>query len=380
MKLLYLFFVTITTYIVTGTFFHRETYFNLEKIQEVDKFGIEFQKNCIKKVSEYLKFNKLDTGGIIVIENNQGIQTRYTWGRYSTEDSEEVRETTPYDLASISKLYLIYCILKLHEEKKINIYDYCKKYLPNFGNSNLRIIDLLTHMANFNISLADYRKKYTNVDDLKEKILQIEAPIFKSEEVAYQNTTYLFLQEIIEKVTNNSLENIYTDFFRKNNLNKTYLGLKDQKLFQSPPTEIVDGVTIKNITHDETARLFGGITGHAGIFATAPDLIKFAKLWLKNDTLKELAFQNYNLTGKLSQGLGWWGRIPDNPTNQTPSLNTPGIYSHTGFTGGILFIHLPSGSICSMLTNNRTYPNRNKLNQNQRFIWEILINEFLNQN
>ena len=180
-------------------------------------------------------------------------------------------------------------------------------------------------MTNFNISLADYRKKYTNVDDLKEQILQIEAPIFKSEEVAYQNTTYLFLQEIIEKVTNNSLENIYTDFFRKNNLNKTYLGLKDQKLFQSPPTEIVDGVTIKNITHDETARLFGGITGHAGIFATAPDLIKFAKLWLKNDTLKELAFQNYNLTGKLSQGLGWWGRIPDNPTNQTPSLNTPGI-------------------------------------------------------
>jgi CubicO group peptidase (beta-lactamase class C family) len=84
-------------------------------------------------------------------------------------------------------------------------------------------------------------------------------------------------------------------------------------------------VEIKNITHDETARLFGGITGHAGIFATAPDLIKFAKLWLKNDTLKELAFQNYNLTGKLSQGLGWWGRIPDNPTNQTPSLNTPGI-------------------------------------------------------
>lgn len=325
MKLLYLFFVTITTYIVTGTFFHRETYFNLEKIQEVDKFGIEFQKNCIKKVSEYLKFNKLDTDGIIVIENNQGIQTRYTWGRYSTEDSEEVRETTPYDLASISKLYLTYCILKLHEEKKINIYDYCKKYLPNFGNSNLRIIDLLTHMTNFNISLADYRKKYTNVDDLKEQILQIEAPIFKSEEVAYQNTTYLFLQEIIEKVTNNSLENIYTDFFRKNNLNKTYLGLKDQKLFQSPPTEIVDGVTIKNITHDETARLFGGITGHAGIFATAPDLIKFAKLWLKNDTLKELAFQNYNLTGKLSQGLGWWGRIPDNPTNQTPSLNTPGI-------------------------------------------------------
>ena len=44
------------------------------------------------------------------------------------------------------------------------------------------------------------------------------------------------------------------------------------------PTEILDGAEIRGIVHDESARMFAlkrRAVGHAGLFSTAPDLLKF---------------------------------------------------------------------------------------------------------
>lgn len=358
MKSLYLLLIIITTHTLACKSSHKK---------EADFFGKEFQNECIKKVSEYLQSKDPSLPGISIAIINPQVSTIYTWGRYSDKNSKEVTKETIYDLASISKLYTTSLILKLQEEKKINIYDYCHKYLPVFSRSKLRIIDLLTHKANFNIRLADYRKKHTNNLELKEEIFKIIPPYLPSNEVVYENMPFIYLGKIIEKVMNNSLEKIYENLFLEYGLKKTFLGLKDQTSFKSPPTEILGKTIVENITHDETARLLGGVAGHAGIFSTAEDLVKFGKIWIENDNFKKIAFQNYNFTGKLSQGLGWWGRIPGY------RKSTPNIFNHTGFTGGILFIHIPSSTICAILTN-RTYLGRD--NQKHQLVWEILINEF----
>jgi hypothetical protein len=64
--------------------------------------------------------------------------------------------------------------------------------------------------------------------------------------------------------------------------------------------------------------------------------------------------------------LGWWNRVQNYPKL------TPNIFSHTGFTGGLLFIHNTSSTICAMLTN-RTYFGRQ--NNKHQIIWNMLVDE-----
>ncbi len=48
------------------------------------------------------------------------------------------------------------------------------------------------------------------------------------------------------------------------------------------PTEIdpATGLPLRGVVHDPTARYMGGVAGHAGMFTTADDLAKFAKMML----------------------------------------------------------------------------------------------------
>ena len=66
------------------------------------------------------------------------------------------------------------------------------------------------------------------------------------------------------------------------------LGMKDTAYLPSPalksriaPTEMQkDGVILRGVVHDPTARYMGGVAGHAGVFSTADDLGKFCQMIL----------------------------------------------------------------------------------------------------
>lgn len=79
-------------------------------------------------------------------------------------------------------------------------------------------------------------------------------------------------------------------------------------------------------------------------------------------------FKDYDPSGENPQALGWWLRYPS-PGGSGYS-KTPGIYSHTGFTGPLLAINPSSGKVAA-LTCNRTYYGRD--NKKQRRIWQLLI-------
>ena len=110
--------------------------------------------------------------------------------------------------------------------------------------------------------------------------------------------------------------------------------------------------------HDPNAFAMGGVAGHAGLFGTAPDLMRFAQVILdvfhgRSDALpRELlvAFtKRQGLPEKSDWALGW-----DTPT---PGRSTSGRYfsaasiGHIGFTGTSLWIDLEREAIVVMLTN-----------------------------
>ena len=110
--------------------------------------------------------------------------------------------------------------------------------------------------------------------------------------------------------------------------------------------------------HDPNASVMGGVAGHAGLFAPADDVMKFATTLLdvyhgRSDALpRELLrgfFARQNLPDGSDWALGW----------DTPSQNgsTAGRYfsrnsvGHLGFTGTSLWIDLEREAVVVLLTN-----------------------------
>jgi CubicO group peptidase (beta-lactamase class C family) len=102
----------------------------------------------------------------------------------------------------------------------------------------------------------------------------------------------------------------------------------------------------------------GGVAGHAGLFSTADDVMRFAQIWLdvwhgRSDLLPQDAVREFSRRQegpKESEwALGW-----DRPT---PGQSSSGAHfsensiGHLGFTGTSIWIDLEKEAIVVMLTN-----------------------------
>ena len=130
------------------------------------------------------------------------------------------------------------------------------------------------------------------------------------------------------------------------------------------PTERVDGEILHGIVHDPTARRMDGVAGHAGLFTTAADLSRFARMMLnggklngrrifKGETVQLMTSVHTPEGMKTKRGLGW---DIDSPYS-SPRGNhfKVGGYGHTGWTGGSLWVD-PSTKTTVILMTSRTHP------------------------
>ena len=105
--------------------------------------------------------------------------------------------------------------------------------------------------------------------------------------------------------------------------------------------------TIRGAVHDSNAWYgLGGISGHAGLFSTAGDLIRYLAFWDAGGPLepgiRAAAFARQTPRGSAARGLGW-------------ILSDDGSATHTGFTGTSLRYHPETGRATVTLTN-RVHP------------------------
>jgi CubicO group peptidase (beta-lactamase class C family) len=110
--------------------------------------------------------------------------------------------------------------------------------------------------------------------------------------------------------------------------------------------------------HDPNASAMGGVAGHAGLFAPAADVMRFAQVVLdvhagRSDLLPRELLASFCTRQKLPPSSDWalgW----DTPT---AGASSSGQYfsqhsvGHLGFTGTSLWIDLESEAVVVMLTN-----------------------------
>lgn len=299
-----------------------------------------------------------------------------------------MRRDTIFDLASLTKpIATTTAIMLLVEEGSIQLDDPVAKILPTFAERDkeaVTIRHLLSHSSGLKpwrefheLLIQKERKTGERLLGTREGKAWILDRVLRGGLVhepgaaaVYGDLDFMVLAAIVEEVAKQPF-----DEFCESRI-FTRLGLVDTRFFPIP----VDGAQaapdavrrrvaatencpwreriIWGEVHDPNASAMGGVAGHAGLFSTADDVMRFAQLFLdayhdRNPSLPPERVREFCERQLLPESSDWalgW----DTPTKGASSSGqhfSEKSVGHLGFTGTSLWIDLERELIVVMLTN-----------------------------
>jgi uncharacterized protein YbbC (DUF1343 family)/CubicO group peptidase (beta-lactamase class C family) len=303
-------------------------------------------------------------GAVLIVGHAGAIVHRKAYGDRAVEPQREpMTLDTIFDAASLTKVVATTpALMKLSEQGKLRLNDRVNEYLPEFGGgaSPITVRNLLTHFSGLRPDL-DLKPAWSGYDTGIRKALAEQATAPPGARFVYSDINFILLGEIVRRISGEMLPGFAAEHVYQP------LGMNDT-MFQPPaslkpriaPTEKVEGRVLRGLVHDDTARYMGGIAGHAGLFATADDLTRFAEMMLGGGErggvrlFSALTVRKYTTPQSppdqpILRGLGW---DIDSPfSGNRGELFPIGSYGHTGFTGTSLWIDPLSQTYIVLLTN-----------------------------
>ena len=259
---------------------------------------------------------------------------------------EPMTTNTVFDLASLSKpLGAGSAALLLIEQGRLSADDKVSTYLPAF-QTDATVRDLLTHRSGLppymNARVLDsvytartpiasplsrcHHRETTLVplscqDFLLDTICRCRRLSPVGEKYRYSCLNFITLQRVVETIVGEDIntylrQNLYTP------LHTDAMGWlpSDTLLPRIAPTECSDTACLRGTVHDPLARvMMCGVSGNAGVFATAEDVAKWA-IWF-------MSLSDSTRTAACHAGL--W--LDDEGTDSHGAPLT--ILRHTGYTG-----------------------------------------------
>lgn len=309
-------------------------------------------------------------GAVLAVGSSEQA-TIHTYGVTTTlEGGAPVSEETIYDLASLSKLFTATAALMLLERGEFRLDDPVGRFLPAFAQGDkaeIRLRHLLTHTSGlpaFNPYYQVARGQAEMLDAIARTALQYKT----GSQVVYSCLGFITLANVVQTVTGQSLDRFLSDnLFEPLGMGSTGYGPIEQPRERVAPTEECPwrGRVVWGEVHDENAFAQGGVSGNAGLFSTAPDLVRFAQMMLRRGsselgrilapTTIRTATRNYTPGLQENRGLGWQMRSNEYPW--CGDLAPANSYGHTGFTGTSLWIS-PDDDLFVVLLTNRVHPTR----------------------
>lgn len=308
-------------------------------------------------------------GAVLLVSHNGVVVHRKAYGNRTLVPSPEpMTLDTIFDCASLTKVVATTtAVMMLVEEGKLRLTDRVTKYLPDFasGRSPITIEQLLTHYSGLrpDVDLEPVWDGYETGIRLayREKPVSIPGSRF-----IYSDINYILLGEIVRIVSGKPLDEFAMErVFEPLGMVDTRFRPPDELIPRIAPTErLPDGTILRGVVHDPTTRFMGGLAGHAGMFSTADDLSRFAKMMLNGGTLDGQRILNPLAIVKMTtpqsprgrearRGFGW---DFDSPYSSVRGdLFLVGSYGHTGFTGTSIWID-PFTKTYVILLTNRVHP------------------------
>lgn len=328
-------------------------------------FSQELDPGVLRQIDVLIEKGVSDEGmpgGVLHLEHREAVYQKSYGNRQRVPEIEKTTRETIYELASLTKVVATApSVMKLIEQGKIGLDAPAKRYLPELnGDSNkskITIRHLLTHTSGL---AAGLRQGYEWSGYKSGVALAAGEPSRGMAGFSYQysDLNFILLGEIVARVSGMPLqEYCRKEIFLPLEMKETFF-LPDPKLKDriAPTSLLVAGRLLRGIVHDPTARLMGGVAGHAGLFSTADDLARFARMLLdggggvlKPETISLMTSVQSPANIKFKRGLGFDINSPYSWLRG--ELFPVGSFGHTGWTGTSLWVDPTSGSFVIFLSN-----------------------------
>lgn len=284
---------------------------------------------------------------------------------------------TVYDLASLTKVVATTSMaMLLHQRKHLHLDQRLVEILPEFqsgeGGAPNRAAVTLRHLLAHTSGLAGYArlfKTHSTPQGLFDACLHMPLEVAPGTRVEYSDIGFILLGRALELLANGRTldEFCRTNVFEPLGMNSVCFKPPTEMKAAIPPTEddtLFRRRIIQGEVQDENCSVLGGVSGHAGLFGNALDLLRFSQSILDAyadephtlfapETVRLFA----NRTGEppdSSRALGW-----DTPSQDSSSgsMFNPETIGHLGYAGTSLWIDLRAQCAIVLLTN-RTWPSR----------------------
>jgi uncharacterized protein YbbC (DUF1343 family) len=319
-----------------------------------------------RAVADALAAKKIP-GGVLWFES-AGQTYRKAYGQRALAPTPEaITEDTIYDAASLTKVIATTtAIMRLVEQGKLDVEAPVARYLPAFaaeGKGTVTLRHLLTHMSGLRPDL-DYRPAWYGIETAvkmacAEKLRSVPGSTF-----VYSDINFIVLGELVRVASGRRLD-VYVaeEIFGPLKMTDTGFLPPASRAARIAPTEVADGKMLRGVVHDPSARMMGGVAGHAGLFTTTADLARFCRMLVNSGELDGVrilqaatvaAMTRPQNDGSNRRGFGW---------DLDSSFSGPrgrwfpagASFGHTGFTGTSVWVD-PATRSFVIFFSNRVHP------------------------
>lgn len=314
----------------------------------------------------------LAVGGEVLVTHATGSAVLY--GEHGTllplRERVPMRADTVFDLASLTKLFTATVAMQQVRAGLLDLDATVASYLPDFaagGKSAITVRQLLTHTSGLEWWLPLWR-------DWPDRESRIHAALTNplattpGEQFVYSDLNLITLGVLLEQLGGARLDELVRQGITAP-LGMTDTGFRTQlrhvPLDRFAATEIQTDTgrgLIRGEVHDENAWSLDGVAGHAGIFSTGADLVRFARVFTSGNPRilsdDNIIAMTTNLNRDLPDDAHGLGFEIDQP-RYMGRLSGPRTIGHTGFTGTSLVADLGRDAVAILLTN-AVHPRRPK--------------------
>jgi CubicO group peptidase (beta-lactamase class C family) len=282
-----------------------------------------------------------------------------------------------YDIASLTKVVATTTLVaKLAEGDfavPLDLDARIERYLPEWAsgpNAEWRRKVTVRHLLTHTSGLPAFKEYWRTSKSKQETLTKIFAEPLEYEpgtKEVYSDLGIILMAEIVERLTGRTLDDLANATIFKPLPMKETMFRPPKKLWPLiAPTEFDANFRkrlVQGEVHDENAFAIGGVSGHAGLFSTAPDLAAFCQMLLNGGVyahqriLRRATVAQFTTPQKLSGGtrtLGWAVPTEGGSSGHYFSAHS---FGHTGYTGTSIWVD-PDRQLFVVLLTNRVHPTR----------------------
>jgi len=307
-------------------------------------------------------------GAVVHVGWAGGGWTRAVGAKALEPQPEPLDERTIYDCASLTKVVVTAPVFaRLMHEGAVQPRTPVRSLLPGFAAAGaITVAQLLTHTSGLPASLP--LDEPWSGPDAALALACASLPTHPPDTLfRYSDVGFVLLAAIAERVSGIDLASLAQAWILEplGMADSGFRPLRRIAAARIAPTEgDAAGGHLRGTVHDPTARRMGGVAGHAGLFATAADIARYARMVLGagmfegRRVLPEAAVAAMTAVATpaalpVRRSLGW---DIDSPLSRARgAVYAPGSFGHTGFTGCALWID-PSAGGFHVLLSNRVHP------------------------